>query len=91
MDLLFSRYASPFLLLDTVIETSSLCSFIDNQYNQVEENKQWEFFLHKVFDKSWKDFLDEVSISNNETSNINLSDVIRKSRLSMAQFKPERS
>ena len=56
MDLLFKRYASPFILLDNLILISSSSSFIDDLFKFINEEKgeqtNWEFFLHKVFDKS---------------------------------------
>ena len=91
MDLLFRRYASPILLLDTIIETSTLCSFIDDLIKITNEEKDWEFFLHKVFDKTWGEFTKEI-YSNNEINNqeINLSDVVKKSRNIISQCNPER-
>lgn len=45
MDLLFKRYASPFLLLDTMIESNRLSEFIDTIYEQDEDDKLWEMYL----------------------------------------------
>ena len=60
MDLLFVRYASPFILLDSFITTNSLNDFVNDFFNFVieerNEKSQWEFFLHKVYDKSWSEF-----------------------------------
>lgn len=92
MDLLFKRYASPFVLLDNLILINSLSSFIDDFFNFIntekEEQVQWEFFLHKVFDKSWKEFCDEVSqpIVNKE---IDLGATVKKSKDMLNNFTPE--
>ena len=93
MDLLFKRYASPFILLDNLILNSSSSSFIDDLFNIIDKEKeeqiQWEFFLHKVFDKSWKEFNDEVNqpIIDNE---IDLGATVVKSRNMLNNFTPER-
>lgn len=92
MDLLFKRYASPFVLIDNLILTSSSSSFIDDFLNitkdEKEEQIRWEFFLHKVFDKSWKEFNDEVNqpIIDKE---IDLGATVKKSRNMLNNFTPE--
>lgn len=92
MDLLFKRYASPFILLDNLILIGSSSSFIDDLIDFINEEKeeqvQWEFFLHKVFDKSWKEFCDEVSqpIVNKE---IDLGATVKKSKDMLNNFTPE--
>lgn len=92
MDLLFKRYASPFVLLDNLILISSASSFIDDLINHInkekEEQIQWEFFLHKVFDKSWKEFNDEVNQPINDEP-IDLGATVVKSRDMLKNFTPE--
>lgn len=93
MDLLFKRYASPFVLLDNLILISSASSFIDDLIKHInkekEEQIQWEFFLHKVFDKSWKEFNDEVNQPINDEK-IDLGATVKKSRDMLNKFTPER-
>lgn len=64
MDLLFKRYASPFLLLDQMILTDRFSEFVSEllkiRNEETDEQTLWEFFLHRVFDKSYADFLKEV-------------------------------
>ena len=92
MDLLFSRYASPFVLLDTLILTNSTSDFIGDMFKFINEEKeeqaQWEFFLHKVYEKSWKEFLDEINISN-EQKEIYLGATLNKSKNMLKNFTPE--
>lgn len=63
MDLLFKRYASPFLLLDEMIISGRLFDFvvfiIDSINKENDEKVMWEYFLHKVIDKSYADFVNE--------------------------------
>ena len=92
MDLLFSRYASPFVLLDTLILTSSTSDFIGDMFKFINEEKeeqaQWEFFLHKVYEKSWKEFIDEIHISD-EQNEIDLGATLNKSKNMLKNFTPE--
>ena len=93
MDLLFKRYASPFVLLDNLILTNSLLSFITDLFNFIkEENEErvlWEFFLHKVFDKNWGDYLKETKTSNENHENVDLNATIRKSFDMLQDFTPD--
>ena len=56
MDLLFHRYASPFLLLDQIIPAGDLSEFVSTLWEVNEEEMQWQYFLAKVYDKSFEDF-----------------------------------
>jgi len=56
MDLLFKRYASPFLLLDTYIEQGRLLDFVIELFNIRNEEMTWDVWLHKVYDQSFEDF-----------------------------------
>ena len=93
MDLLFSRYASPFVLLDSLILTNSTSEFITDMFKFIneeqEEKTQWEFFLHKVYDKTWKEFIDEIKTSN-EQKEIDLGATLNKSKNMLKNFTPER-
>lgn len=60
MDLLSKRYASPSFLLDGYISTGRFVFFLTGFIEQWHEDEQWEFFLHKVYDKSYDDFRAEV-------------------------------
>lgn len=51
MDLLFKRYASPFVLLDRVIGSGQFCDFLDVLDEQKKEEEMWEFYIHKL--PSW--------------------------------------
>ena len=92
MDLLFKRYASPFVLLDGFISTASLSDFIDDFFKFIAEERQedanWQFFLHKVFDKSWKQFCDEIA-SIDKAEKVDVGATIRKSHDMLNNFAPE--
>ena len=88
MDLLFTRYASPFVLLDGLIITNSLNNFIDDFFDFVNEERNWEFFLHKVYDKSWSEFSKEIKQSENQKP-VDLGATIVKSKNMLNNFTPE--
>ena len=88
MDLLFVRYASPFILLDGLILTNSLNSFIDDFFDFVREDNEWEFFLHKVYDKSWSEFSNDIEQAENQKP-IDLGATLMKSKNMLNNFTPE--
>ena len=91
MDLLFTRYASPFVLLDGLILTNSLNNFVNEFFNIINEERkeksQWEFFLHKVYDKSWNEFVNDIETSENQTP-IDLGATLVKSKNMLSNFTP---
>jgi hypothetical protein len=60
MDRLSTRYADPFILLDGYIATSQFTDFIEFFSKQQIEDDRWEFFLHRVWDKTFDDFQREM-------------------------------
>jgi hypothetical protein len=64
MDLLFKRYASPFLFMGEMIRSvrfdEFVTEFIKTTNEEHEEKASWEFYLHKVQEGSYKDFIDEM-------------------------------
>ena len=88
MDLLFKRYASPFVLLDGLIMTNSLNSFVDDFFDFVKEDNEWEYFLHKVYGQSWSDFVKSIEQSKNQEP-IDLGATLNKSKNILNNFTPE--
>lgn len=91
MDLLFKRYASPFLLIDQLILTNSLDKFIDDLFKfmggEKQEQTKWEFFLHKIYDKSWKEFCNEIEVSNVE-NDVDIVETLNNSKNILNNFTP---
>lgn len=54
-------------LLDEMICAGRLSEFIDMLINKREEEKDWEYYLHKVFDKSFNDFKNDISAETQGT------------------------
>lgn len=103
MDLLTEMYASPFLLLDEVIRNEQFSEWVDmflNKLNkkQQEKNDQmlWEYYLHKVYDKSFNDFKASIGAdigtgqpSNNVMDEAKKQDIVKKSEDILNSFHPE--
>ena len=91
MDLLFKRYASPFPLIDQLILTNCLDKFIDDLFKFMGEEKQeqtkWEFFLHKIYDKSWKEFCNEIEVSDVE-NDVDIVETLNNSKNILNNFTP---
>lgn len=94
MDLLSKRYANPCFFMDGMIETGRFREFVDEfikTYNQEKEDKlDWEYFLHKVYDMTFKDFKEHIKI-NSETQNMtakNIETTINDSLNILGNFTP---
>ena len=73
MDLLFKRYASPFPLLDMIIQLNRFSEFVDEVLEAEGEQKLWDLYLHhKILDKSFVDF--KKSVMKTPTNNIKMTD-----------------
>ena len=93
MDLLFARYANPFLLLDEMIASSRMLEFVNKVIkirNEEQENDTlWEFFLHKVFDKTYEDFLREAGKTKPMLEEaVDFETTIKESINMLQDFKP---
>lgn len=91
MDLLFKRYASPFLLLDEMILNGTLFEFVLHMMKQSYEESEWEYFLHKVYDKSFKDFKESLTIDNKtmEMSKSDIETTVKDSMNMVMNFVPD--
>lgn len=90
MDLLFKRYADPFSLVTGYIQTSRFCEFIKVFFEEKAEDEKWEFYLHRVWNKSYQDYCDELknSISNKTMSERDMEATIKKSMNILGNFSP---
>ena len=94
MDLLFKRYASPFLLLDEMIASGRMLEFVEKvlkiRNDENESDTLWDYFLHKVFDKSYAEFLREnrTPQAHQEVS-MDFEATIKKSANMLDGFIPE--
>lgn len=74
MDLLFKRYASPFLLIEQMIAINIFSDFVTKLINLNDEDILWEFFLHKYMGEQsyseWKESLESKEVSAEEAEKI---------------------
>lgn len=95
MDLLSKRYASPCFVLNGIIQTGRLLEFVDEilqiTASEKEDQANWEFFLHKVFEGSFNDFMEEQKINkeNQQMSARTIETTIQHSNDILNNFNPE--
>ena len=91
MDLLFKRYADPFSLLNGYIQTTRFCEFIQEFSTWKIEDDRWEFFLHRVWDKSYAEFCEMLQTSQ-ELQNMSDDEIeatVQKSMEILGNFTPD--
>lgn len=95
MDRLFHRYADPFSFINGMIRTGRLVEFVDNlistENQEKEDQANWEFFLHKVFEGSFHDFVEQQRIDreNQSMSVRQIETTVQNSLKILNQFNPE--
>ena len=95
MDLLFKRYASPFVFLNSMIQTNKFSEFVDEfmkiLHEEKEEKTKWEYFLHRVFDKSFNEFKEEIKVNqdNQNMSDSQIEATVLYSNNILKNFNPE--
>lgn len=64
MDLLFKRYASPFSFINGMIQSGRFFEFVVELVKTTNKEKEdefnWNFYLHKVWEGNYQDFLADV-------------------------------
>lgn len=94
MDLLFKRYASPFLFIDGMLQTGRfdefVVEFVQTYNKETEEQMNWEFYLNKVQEGSYKDFVDEIenNKNNQEMSEERIEEIVQHSMNILNNFDP---
>lgn len=91
MDLLFKRYASPFLLLDQMIRSVCFSEFVKELAENEIQDYLWELFLHKVEGKTFEDFLEECDVNQKNSPDDNLETTINYSFDLLNNFKPQKA
>lgn len=95
MDALFKRYAHPFSFIDGYIMTGRFCEFIDNFVDTINKDKkdeaEWEIFLHKVWDKSFSEFKESITVDekNQNMTPATIETTVAHSVNILKSFNPE--
>ena len=92
MDRLFKRYACPFSLVSGYIRTSRFTEFVDAFVKEVNESEKWEFYLHRVWNKSYADFERETSAAQNTATMTEneMEATVRETMRILGTFNPEK-
>ena len=91
--MLFQRYASPMVILDKMILTGRLldfvCEFIQIRNEELEDQTRWEFYLHKVFNMDFKEYLEQTGGTEDEAMTTGaLETTVKESMEIIADFCP---
>ena len=96
MDLLYQRYASPFSFMDGMIQTGRFSEFVVDFIKTVKKEEQgrknWEFFLHKVWDEiTFEDFQKDIEINakNQNMSAKTIETTVNESMDILKNFNPQ--
>lgn len=89
MDLLFKRYASPFLILDCYAAQGRLYEFVTEFIGIHNEDEMYRLWLHRVHDKSYSEFKEEVKqLQDQEFIPGQIEATISESRDMLDNFNP---
>lgn len=92
MDLLFSRYASPYLFLEEVLELRRLADSVYSIAKEKHDEKWWQLYLSLVANPyaeigSFEDFKRKHEVQG-ENKNVNLGAVVKDSFTMLQNFNP---
>lgn len=80
-------------MLEEYIEAGCFAEFIENLIDIVNEETEnetlWDFFLHKVHDKTYQEFLDESKSKPKEEKPVDFGTVINESMNILEGYVPE--
>ena len=93
MDLLFKRYANPFLFIEETIKTDSFSGFVSDFVEILNEENEdkvlWEFYLHRVFEKSYSEFISMIKTKKQPEKTVDFEAAINESVNILNGFVPE--
>lgn len=90
--MIYQRYADPFKLLNQMILSGRFQEFIekldDIQAKEKEDETMWEFYLHKVFNQTYSEFLNGTK-KPQVNPDVNLGATIKDSYSILQGFVPD--
>ena len=96
MDRLFARYADPFSFMQNMIRVERFSEFVESLWTTTEKERNdrevWEFYLHRVLDKTLDEFKEELRVQamNRNISARELETTINHSMNILKNFNPEK-
>lgn len=97
MDLLAQRYADPYIILDDFIRLEQLHEFSIEAMQLIAKERvqksRWEFYLHKVWDMTFEEFVAACENGKKETEEVTMQkeealQIIENSNSILEGFKP---
>lgn len=95
MDRLFQRYADPFSFMNGMLWTGRFCEFVEQfvktTMEEKEEARNWDFFLHRVFEGSYNDFCESMKTAqqNQSMNEREIETTLNESENILNHFNPE--
>lgn len=99
MDMLFRRYANPMVFMNGMIKARRFTEFVDELLKLYKEDKEeekekilWDLWLHRVFDKTFSDFVRSQDDDNSAAppTQEETIEIVRESWKILNSFVPER-
>lgn len=89
MDLLATRYASPFVLLDEMAKHGRLCEFV-REINEIKnEENLWELWLYRVWDKSFEEWKESLTTKTVQAEQFDAVTTVKETFDILSGFTPE--
>lgn len=76
MDLVYKRYSNPMELIDNMISLSNFSEFISELADNVSDEKLYDIWKSKVYDKSFADFKNEMMAKWKKNTGIETSETM---------------
>ena len=96
MDRLYQRYADPFSFINGMILSGRFHEFVSSFWNhtqkELNEEKSWDFYLHRVFEGSFDDFMkaQKTEAEHRNMSKQTIETTIKNSMNILNNFNPEK-
>lgn len=89
MDLLFHRYASPFLLIDQMLLIGRFSDFVAQVDELNADDRLWEFFVNKVEGQTFSEWKASLNTKQNqETTETEIKVTVNESFNILNGFEP---
>ena len=89
MDLLARRYASPFSLLEEMTAQGRLYEFVLEINEIVDEERLWDIWLHRVFDKTYDAWRGSLTPKSVQAEKFDVKSTVKNSFDMLNGFIPE--
>ena len=94
MDQVSKRYSDPCFFMDGMIQTCRFCEFVSEFIKTINQEREdqldWEYFLHKVWEGTFQEFKEGMKINkdNQDMSKITIETTVKNSIDILKNFNP---